>query len=301
MKQERLLKLLPTRNENAMKNDREQPHVTFGCDLELEPGRYLYVPCDFLCSMHLSPTAKVLYLVLCCHASRGARLWPGQARLCRECAADAGTMRSALSKLIAAGLVSCRKGSAGNQSGYFVHRLDRLSDTEFASTNDAAADKPINNMNGTHILPIRQTLNQEQIQTDTELLSGKVGISKEAAKDLAQLAAQRGCLDGYVAEVVEYALSTPGIKNPAGCVVQLIRRGESRKPGSQLPRQGGTPALDAEKYTVGKYAFLFQRLNGSAGVPAVPQDGSGGQHEGDVEEVEEERFEETEGEEEERL
>lgn len=263
MKQARLLKLLPTRNENAMKNDQEQTHITFGYDPQLEPGRYLYVPCDFLCSMHLSPTAKVLYLVLCSHANRGVRRWPSQAQLCHECAANAGTVRAALSELIDARLVSCTSTGEDNPSpsSYFLHALHRLSEIRLISENDTAIDIVSNNASDIHIPYVQQTLNKEQIQADTELLISKVGISEEVAASLAQSVAERQCFVGYVAEIVEYATTTPGIKNPAGCVVQLIRRGESRKPGSQVAQQGVSnvsPGLDEEKYTNGKYAFLFR-------------------------------------------
>lgn len=294
MKQERRLKLLPipTSEENALKNDQEQRHITFRYDPELEPGRYLSVPCDFLCSMHLSPTAKVLYLVLCSQASRGVRLWPSQTQLCYECAADAGAVRASLSELVAAGLISCKKSGRGDRgdspSSYFVHGLHGfhwLSKTRLLPGEEAVLDiedTATSIADDIHIPFAPKPLNQKQIQADTELLISKVGISKEAARGLAQLAAQRGCSEGYVAEVVEYATTTPGIKNPAGCVVQLIRRGESRKPGSKLGQQGvgnARSGLDEEKYTSGKYAFLFQRQNGSAVSTGVPQEGSGQERE----------------------
>ncbi len=278
MKQERLLKLLPASEETAMKNDREQPHITLGYDPELEPGRYLYVPCDFLCSMHLSPTAKVLYLVLCCQASRALRLWPSQAQLCHECATDAGSVRSALSELVDVGLVSCKSIGEDRPSSYFLHALHRPSEIRLISENSRATDTVNNSTDDIHIPCAQQPLNKEQIQTDTELLVDKVGISKEAARGLALLAAQREEPVGYVAEIIGYATTTPGIKNPAGCVVQLIRRGESRKPGSKAAQQGvsgACPSLDEEKYTNGKYAFLFRRANGRAGSAGVQEEGSG--------------------------
>jgi hypothetical protein len=59
---------------------------------------------------------------------------------------------------------------------------------------------------------------------------------------------------------VEYALNTPGINNPAGCVVELIRRNETRKPAAHIQQQAqeSRTSLDPEKYTSGKYAFLFR-------------------------------------------
>lgn len=171
---------------------------------------------------------------------------------------------AALSELLAAGLVSFQGTRAGSPTEYFVHGLSEAKlvsgDGTVTDTDDTGTSAGTNKVDDTHILSAQHLINQQQIQADTELLISKVGISKEAARGLAQLAAQRECSRGYVAEVVEYVTTTPGIKNPAGCVVQLIRRGESRRPATQVqqPAKETHRTLDPEKYTLGKYAFLFR-------------------------------------------
>ncbi len=126
-----------------------------------------------------------------------------------------------------------------------------------------------------------------QAEADARLLHECVGVDVRTARGLAMLVMERRmvgvCSVGYVAEVVEYATSSPGVRNPAGCVVELIRRNERRRPpkpdkpdklGKQSSRsstphqshQSHQPSqrpahepFDIEKYTTGKYSFLFQR------------------------------------------
>jgi hypothetical protein len=106
---------------------------------------------------------------------------------------------------------------------------------------------------------------EKQVLADMQLLRNDVGINEHLAWELALLVAQRGGPVGYVAEVVEYATRTVGINNPAGCVIELIRRNERRKPHTREPSKPSpqpssySQPFDVEKYTTGKYAFLFQR------------------------------------------
>ncbi len=120
-----------------------------------------------------------------------------------------------------------------------------------------------------------------QAEADARLLHERVGVDMRTARGLALLVQERRlvglCSVGYVAEVVQYATSAHGVRNPAGCVVELIRRNERRSPPnhpkpdkynqpssrssqSHQPSQHPThEPFDIEKYTTGKYSFLFQR------------------------------------------
>lgn len=257
------LRLLPV-SSDASKDatpSSPAPPAAFLFDPNLGPGHCVPMRSDFLCSPHFTAAAKVLYGVLLCHASMGVQDWPGSEKLAEECAISTELVEEAMSALLATRLVTHRDASRDHQESYYLHSLGNL----------LMAQRPGKETPLHFSRNIRQHIPQEQpttkqIQKDAQLLMKKVGISPRAARNLAQLATERGCSEGYVAEVVEYALTTPGIKNPAGCVVELIRRNESRRPNTQLSQQGTSQALDAEKYTTGKYAFLFRRHGRIAGM-----------------------------------
>lgn len=101
---------------------------------------------------------------------------------------------------------------------------------------------------------------------DIRLLVDKLGLSEEGAASLVTLAAKNGREQGYIADLVQYAINTPGVDNPAGLVVTLVHRNEARKLTERSAEGYATPPirgrrdgeLDREKYTTGKYGHLFQ-------------------------------------------
>jgi hypothetical protein len=241
MKARGSLRLLPMNGEQENQLEESHESVTFRFDPELEPRLYVQVRSDFLCSPHFTPGAKVLYMVLCYQAGSGVSSWPSYALLAREYGMEELELEDALKLLAEVRLITPMHAEESGQRVYVVH-----------------ASPKVLPMCSLHIPEEPPKIRNERIETDTQLLVTRLGISYAAARRLAQLAAERGSSEGYVAEVVEYALNTPGINNPAGCVVELIRRNETRKRASQIPHQDPTKGLDTEKYTKGKYAFLFR-------------------------------------------
>ena len=255
MKSTPLLRLLPSNPDTTMQNEQHQSPVTFAYDSDLGPGRFVQVRSDFLCCPLFSPLDKLLYMVLCYRASLGARSWPSHAWLARVCDASEDDIQVSLEMLRSAGLISTQQSAKGGPAVYFVHKLP-------AVLPGKASILGVKRCNGVeielHIPQSQSNKAKQQIADDIRLLVDKVGISREIAEGLVYLVAERGCSEGYVAQVVEYATTTPGIKNPAGCVVELIRRNERRRPTTQTAHQHSDQTLDLEKYTSGKYSFLFR-------------------------------------------
>jgi hypothetical protein len=252
MKPRGSLRLLHMNGEHEKQTEENQELITFCSDPELAHSLYVQVQSDFLCSPHFTPGAKVLYMLLGYHIESGVSSWPSYPLLARECGMEEPELQDALQLLVDARLVTSMHAGERRQRVYVVHALPNVLSTD-----------------SIHIPQELPKNKNAQVETNTQLLITKVGISEAAARRLAQLAAGRGNLEGYVAEVVEYALNTPGINNPAGCVVELIRRNETRKPASQIARQDTPQGLDAEKYTKGKYAFLFRPRNREAEAKGV--------------------------------
>lgn len=308
MESNRYLRLLPV-NDDASTSHRQSSAdpqgaqgdgalTAFSFDPELAQGYYVVLPSDFLCSTAFTPTAKVLYALLLHYANLGAQYWPGETTMAEECAASEEPVCEAMQSLLAAGLVSYQPRDGKREAVYTIHSFHPVHSVPHIQKGRGAISHATSTTK-LHIPQEQHNINKEQVQNDSQLLVDKVGISKATAKSLAQLAAERRCSKGYVAEVADYALTTPGIKNPAGCVVELIRRNESRKPGNSLSHQDGVQTLDKEKYTTGKYAFLFQRQNGQAAAKAAAREatreGSSGQG-AEQQDAEVESHEEGEGE-----
>jgi hypothetical protein len=231
--------------------------ITFRSEMELEPCRYVQVRCDFLCSQYFTPGAKVLYMLLCYHVGPVTSSWSSYPLLARECGMKEAELEDALQLLAEARLITAMHAGESRQRVYVLHALPKI--------------LPIDSL---HIPQEPTKINNEHIERDNQLLITRVGINEAVARRLALLAAERGSSEGYVADVIEYALSTPSIKNPAGCVVELIRRNETRKRASQVPLQEKSQGLDAEKYTKGKYAFLFRPLSEPTGTQRDEQEES---------------------------
>jgi hypothetical protein len=96
------------------------------------------------------------------------------------------------------------------------------------------------------------------IATDAALLVKALGMDQTSAQRVARAAAQLPYGPGYVSELVSYALSAPGVRNPAGLVRAVVRRGERRPPRPARRPAGLRSTLDPEKYLRGKFAHLFQ-------------------------------------------
>lgn len=238
-----------------------QPPITLRYDPELEAGRYLHVPSYFVRSERLSAPAKVLYMVLCSYAAANVRALPSMPHIAQECRVAERALPCVMDELVEIGLI--KRGRRWKHElcllpvtpAMLERHLSVMGgpdrslqlESELKTETDAVLHIPLDNTN-------------QQIQKDSQLLAQKLGISKEVAVSLAHLAADRGCSMGYVSDVVEYALTTPCIKNPAGCAVALIRSNERRRAATHLQQQAQETrhGLDPEKYTSGKYAFLFR-------------------------------------------
>jgi hypothetical protein len=105
-----------------------------------------------------------------------------------------------------------------------------------------------------------QRLPDNELHQDTgerQLLIEKLGVSEASASELVSLAAQNGRREGYITDLVEYATTARGIKNPAGLVAALIQRNETRSPGDHH-NEAQVIGIDPRNYSGnGKYAFLF--------------------------------------------
>lgn len=220
-------------------------------DHDMEPGRYLQVRCDFLRSEEIDAPAKLVYLVLCAFAASGMHTLPSRPHIAQQCGLTGEQFEQTVEHLLEIGLLTV---NATSPLTYHLHTVpDQMLNGKrhspaLPSAPEAKVHIPLANHNS-------------HIHKDSKLLIERLGISEEVAVSLAQLAAKRGCSAGYVADVVEYATTTPGIKNPAGCAVELIRRNERRRPARQQPVEHPRDrhqTLDPQKYTSGKYAFLFR-------------------------------------------
>lgn len=100
---------------------------TFRYDAELAPGYFVIAATVFLRAPGVSPLAKVLYLVLCSYAGAGDTAWPGQERLCRECAvASLTTLHKAQKELEALGLLDVQRRGLNLTNLYTLHKLPVL-------------------------------------------------------------------------------------------------------------------------------------------------------------------------------
>jgi len=99
------------------------PADGFTYDPEVGPDWWTMAPTRLLRARGLSPTAKLLYLVLCSYAMQKTEAWPGQERLAADCDVTRPTLRAALYDLISVALVSQQRRGQGQTNLYHLHRV----------------------------------------------------------------------------------------------------------------------------------------------------------------------------------
>ncbi len=257
-----------------------------------QPEFFVQAPLSVVRCPTLSPVAKTTYDVLLSYRDRHGLAYPGQARLAAEVGVSEPTLRRALARLAAEGLVEPTRRGQGHTNAYRVHRSElRAGSSEARPERKKRALQNENfvrsRTNKTFVeldQPERDPQEQDQpppapsgqggeggggisfeqvqqIEADAALIEKATGMNTGEAAETAALAAASGHGPGYVAELVAHIAASPSVQNPAGCLRALVQHGKRRpaRGAGGVPPRSQRAALHPEHYRPGgKYGHLFQ-------------------------------------------
>ncbi len=262
------------------------------------PEFFVQAPVSVVRCPTLSPVAKTTYDVLLSYRDPTGTAYPGQARLAAEVGVSEPTVRRALARLAAVGLVEPTRRGQGHTNAYRVHRSAlrtassdaRPERKKFTFQNEKPMRSRTNilfvELDPRELDPQEQNSppptptnsvgvggggepSPEQVQqtaADAALIVKATGMAPDEACATAEVAAASGHGPGYVAELVAHVTSAPSVQNPAGCLRALVLTGRRRpaRGAGNVPPRAQRPALHPEHYTAGgKYGHLFHRAASS--------------------------------------
>jgi len=255
-------------------------------------GAFVPVPVELLRSDSLSSVSLKLYLILLSYCGPKTIAWPSQGRLAQDMHLSERRVRRLLVELVEAKLVEV-KHCNGSSNTYTLRKYslreveqieaatkpispaeenfrgerkkisDHVHEAESKNMCEEKAQKTENKVDRTYPLEAGNSNKELQPLIDIFVFDG---ISAEMGLELARLVVKNGRGADYV-KLISEASHKPQVHNPIGFIRFMVLRNvepdfsnrfkpQKRPTKSPLNNSAKPGAIDFEKYTSGKYAYL---------------------------------------------